>query len=243
MVTFIKKIIDSLELKEHKRMTPLFIILAIISVAALLVSNVVAVKSVALFGWEVDGFPLSVAASFVVFPFTYIISDIFSEIYGYAWSRKISWIAFFANLFMVGIFELVILMPGVDEALSGEMKDVLGSSLGILAASLTAYMCGDLLNDLVFRKMKKIDKKGSNAAFIFRSILSSLCGEILDSLVFLPLLYLAIGGYGTIIRSFWQLMVIVVFQGVLKTCVELVLSPVEVLIVNGVRKYEKKYGC
>ena len=238
MGKIIKLIGKSLELDKHTKMSPLFVVLCVFSVASLLISNIVATKSIGLFGWQVQGFSLSIAASFVVFPFTYIISDLFSEVYGYAWSRKISWLSFFTNLFMVGILELVIIMPGVDEAYSIEFADVLGSSLGVLFASLTAYMCGDLLNDIIFQKMKSQDKTGTDAAFIIRSILSSLCGEIVDSLVFLPLLYLFIGGYGTIIQSGLQLLAIVLIQGVLKTCVELVFCPIEIKIVKLVKRYE-----
>ncbi len=233
-----KRIINSLELSVHRKMSPLFLILSILSVSSLLISNIVATKSIVLFGWSINGLPLSIASSFVVFPFTYITSDIFSEVYGYAWSRKISWVAFFANLFMVGIIELVIAMPGVDSDFSAEFADVLGSSFGVLFASLTAYMCGDLINDLTFRDMKSKDKRGTNIAFIHRSILSSLCGEIIDSLVFLPLLYAFIGGYGTIIQSPFQLFAIIIIQGCLKTFVELVLSPLVACIVNKIKLYE-----
>ena len=239
MKNALEKIYNSLELNIHKKMSPLFLVLATLSVCSLLISNVVATKSIALFDWKVQGFQLSIAASFVVFPFTYIVSDLFSEVYGYAWSRKISWIAFFMNLYMVGIFELVIAMPGVDGAFSEQFQSVLGSSLGILFASLTAFMCGDLLNDLVFQQMKQRDKRKNNLSFVCRSLLSSLCGEIVDSMVFLPLLYLFIGGYGSIIQSFRQLITIVIIQGCLKTLVELVLSPLVVVIVNRVRYYEK----
>ena len=115
-------IIETLELDVHKKMSPLFLILSVLSVSSLLISNVVATKSIILFGWQINGLQLSLAASFIVFPFTYIVSDIFSEVYGYAWSRKISWISFFANLFMVFIFDIVILLPGVDPAFSVEFS-------------------------------------------------------------------------------------------------------------------------
>ena len=233
------KIAESLELNIHRKMSPLFLILSILSVASLMISNVVATKSIALFDWKIGGLSLSLASSFIVFPFTYITSDIFSEVYGYAWSRKISWISFFMNLFMVMIFEIVIAMPGIDPEFSKEFADVLGSSFGVLFASLTAYMCGDLINDIVFRKMKKEDRYNTNVTFVHRSLISSLCGEIIDSMVFLPLLYAFIGGYGTIIQSFTQLMAIVVIQGTLKTLVELVLSPLVVCIVNRIKLYEK----
>ena len=236
-----KKLYKYFELDESKKMSPIFILLSIISVSSLLISNIVATKSIVLFNLMIKGYQLSLAASFIVFPFTYIISDIFSEVYGYAWSRKISWISFFVNLYMVLIIEIVILMPGIDVEFSSKFKDVLGSSFGILFASLSAYMCGDLFNDIVFQELKSSDKQKTNLTFAFRSILSSLCGEIVDSGVFLPLLYFFIGGYGTIIKDFTQLIVIILFQAVFKLILEIVLCPLVIYIVKKIKIYEGKY--
>lgn len=235
----VKKIYASLEIGKKQKMSVVFMLIAILSVVSLLISNVVANKSIELFGWTVAGQKLSIAASFVVFPFTYIASDIFSEVYGYAWSRKISWIALFANIFMILMFKLVTIMPGMDTVTSDAFAVVCDSTPGIVFASLTAFMVGDLFNDLVFAKMKARDKTGKASAFAFRSILSSFCGEIIDCLVFLPLLYLFIHGYGTIITSFYQLLAIIFIQALLKTLVELILCPFSVMIIGKIKKYEE----
>ena len=235
---FIKKVIASLEIGKKEKMSGVFVVVAILSVVSLLISNVVANKNIALFGWSVAGQPLSIAASFVVFPFTYIASDIFSEVYGYAWSRKISWVALFANIFMILIFKLVTAMPGMDSATAAAFKVVCDSTPGIVFASLVAFMVGDLLNDLVFARLKAHDKSGKTTAFAFRSIFSSLCGEIVDCAVFLPLLYYFIGGYGTIITSFLQLATIILIQALLKTLVEVVLCPFSVFVIGKIKAYE-----
>ena len=239
-MTVFKKIFASLELGGQKKMSGVFVLIAILSVVSLLISNVVANKSIMLFGWTVAGQQLSVAASFVVFPFTYIASDLFSEVYGYAWSRKISWIALFANIFMILCFKLVTVMPGIDSVSSEAFKTVCDSTPGIVFASLTAFMAGDLLNDLVFAKMKKADVTGKTSAFAARSILSSLCGEIVDCAVFLPLLYYFIHGYGTIITSGLQLLAIILIQALLKTAVEVILCPLSIWAVGKVKAYEEK---
>lgn len=239
-MSFIKKVFKSLEIGKGEKMSEIFTIVAIISVVSLLISNVVANKSIDLFGWTVAGQRLTIAASFVVFPFTYIASDIFSEVYGYAWSRKISWIALFTNVFMILCFKLVTVMPGIDMATSDAFAVVCDSTPGIVFASLTAFMLGDLLNDLVFAKMKKRDTDGKVSAFAFRSILSSLCGELLDCAVFLPLLYYFIHGYGTIITSVLQLAVIIIIQAMLKTVVEIILFPLSAFLVGKIKKYEEK---
>ena len=239
-MSVIKKIINSLELGKREKMSDVFMIVAILSVVSLLISNVVANKSIMLFGWTVAGQQLSIASSFVVFPFTYIASDIFSEVYGYAWSRKISWIALFANVFMILCFKLVAVMPGMDSATSDAFAIVCDSTPGIVFASLTAFMFGDLLNDLIFAKMKARDSTGKASAFAFRSILSSLCGEIADCLVFLPLLYYFIHGYGTIITSVSQLLTIILIQALLKTFVELILCPLSVFVIGKIKAYEEE---
>ncbi len=238
-MSVIKRIIGSLELGKKEKVSGVFMLVAILSVVSLLISNVVANKSIDLFGWTVAGQKLSIAASFVVFPFTYIASDIFSEVYGYSWSRKISWIALFANIFMILCFKLVTVMPGIDSTTSEAFSVVCGSTPGIVFASLTAFMAGDLLNDLVFAKMKTYDSTGKVSAFAFRSILSSLCGEIVDCLIFLPLLYWFIHGYGTIITSAAQLFTIIMIQALLKTLVELVLFPLSAVIIGKIKAYEK----
>lgn len=235
-----KKIADYLEIGKRKKMSELFTLVAILSVVSLLISNVVANKSIDLFGWTVAGQRLSIAASFVVFPFTYIASDIFSEVYGYAWSRKISWIALFANVFMILCFKLVTAMPGMDSATSEAFAIVCDSTPGIVFASLTAFMAGDFLNDLVFARMKKRDSTGKVSAYAFRSILSSLCGEIVDCTVFLPLLYYFIHGYGTIITSGYQLLLIILIQALLKTAVELILCPLSIVVVRKIKAYEER---
>lgn len=239
-MSIFKKIANYFEIGKGQKKSEVFTVVAIVSVVSLLISNVVANKSIDLFGWTVGGERLTIAASFVVFPFTYIASDIFSEVYGYAWSRKISWIALFANVFMILCFKLVTVMPGIDMATSEAFVVVCDSTPGIVFASLTAFMLGDLLNDFVFAKMKKRDKTGKVSTFAFRSILSSLCGEILDCAVFLPLLYYFIGGYGTIITSVYQLAIIILIQAFLKTAVEIVLCPACTLIVRKIKKYEEK---
>lgn len=241
-MSFFKKIADSLEIGKGKKMSEVFMVIAILSVVSLLISNVVANKSIELFGWTVAGQKLSIAASFVVFPFTYIASDIFSEVYGYAWSRKISWIALFANIFMILCFKLVTVMPAMDSATAAAFAIVCGSTPGIVFASLTAFMIGDLLNDLIFAKLKSKDTKGKISAYAFRSIVSSFFGEIVDCLVFLPLLYFFIDGYGTIITNVYQLLTIILIQALLKTAVELVLFPVSAFAVTRIKKYEEKYA-
>lgn len=215
-----------------------FVIYAVITVVSLLLSNIVVVKNFSFFNIDIGGYGITITSSVIVFPLIYICSDIFSEVYGYTWSRFISWIAFFMNILMAVIFRITIILPGNDPVIADSFSRILGSTFGILAASLIAYMCGDLFNDIIFERMKQRDQKKTVGRFLQRSLVSSLCGEIIDTGVFLPSLFLLTGQFGTTIRSFPQLLAIILIQGVLKVIMELILSPVTILLVHKTRDYE-----
>jgi uncharacterized integral membrane protein (TIGR00697 family) len=158
--------------------------LTVFFVTCMVVSNIATTKQVQL--------PLGIVVTggVLVFPFTYILSDVFSECYGYHWSRVTCYMAFAMNLFAVLVFQLMIALPaapfwGGQDALAM----TLGSVPRILVASLSAYVFGDLMNDKVFRKMKNKHKNELNG-FGIRAVVSSIVGETCDSLVFYPIAFL-----------------------------------------------------
>lgn len=65
----------------------LFSVFTGLSVASLIISNVMAAKIVD-FGW------LQISAATVIFPLSYIFGDILAEVYGYERSRKVIWTGF-----------------------------------------------------------------------------------------------------------------------------------------------------
>ncbi len=210
---------------KNKKVSVLQSVLTTFFVVALLVSNIITAKQVLL------PFDIVMTGAVFVFPITYILSDVFSEIYGYKWSRLTCYLGFAMNLFMVIVFSLVIETPapsfwGNQEA----FQTVLGNTPKILFASLLAFVVGDFVNDRVFKKFK--DKhKDDHKGFGFRAILSSFCGELVDSLIFLPIAF-----FGQMpIESLIQM---TIMQVVIKTGYEIVILPVTTFIVHKVSKFE-----
>jgi uncharacterized integral membrane protein (TIGR00697 family) len=168
----------------------------------MLVSNIIALKMISLG-------PLIVPAAVIIFPFTYILSDIFNEVYGYRATRRTAWYAFGANLLMVGLFKLAILIPGApfwSPEAQKSFEDVLGGTWRILIASLSAYMVGDLVNDIIFRTMKGMhgEKK-----FGLRSVFSSMIGVAIDSVVFITVAFYGTPGFTyAIIPSQWSVKIL-----------------------------------
>src|SRR3546814_21145462 len=81
-----------------------FVVVAVLFVTCLLASNVAAVKLI-----EVGGFVLH--GAIVIFPISYIIGDVLTEVYGYPKTRLVIWLGFLATVFMVPTFPLVGLLP------------------------------------------------------------------------------------------------------------------------------------
>ena len=167
-----------------------------------------------------------------IFPVTYILSDVFSEVYGYRWSRITCYMGFAMNVVMVLAFELAIASPapsywGNQEA----FETVLGSAPRVLVASLSAFVIGDLVNDRVFRRLKS-KHPDDHKKFGIRAIASSFFGEVADSLVFIPIAFLG----QMPIESLVQMLVA---QVVLKTAYEVIILPITTIVVNKVDKYER----
>ena len=212
---------------KKERISFLQVCLTIVFVTAMLISNVITAKQVLLPGG------ITMTGAVFIFPITYILSDVFSEVYGYKWSRITCYFAFSMNLFMVIVFSLVIQTPAPSYWTNQEaFATVLGSTPRVMGASLLAYVIGDLVNDRVFRKMKE---KHSNElkGFGWRAIVSSFFGELCDSLVFLPIAFLGQMPLKT-------LATMTVCQVLIKTGYEVVILPLTTLVVKKANKYEEE---
>ena len=214
-------------MKKLKKVSELQLFLSVLFVTSLLISNVITAKQVLL------PFGITMTGAVFIFPVTYILSDLFSEVYGYRWSRITCYLAFAMNLLMVLLFSLVIVTPAPDYWTNQEaFQTVLGSTPRVLAASLLAFILGDMVNDKVFRRMKE-KHPNELKGFGWRAILSSLAGELVDSLIFLPLAFLGQMPIAT-------LAVMTICQVGIKTGYEVVILPITRLVVKLVSKYENK---
>lgn len=209
-----------------KRISLLQLCLTTLFVVALVISNIITSKQVLL------PFGITMTGAVFIFPITYILSDLFSEVYGYRWSRISCYLAFAANLFAVLVFSLVIATPAPDYWNNQAAYEVvLGNTPRVLAASMLAFLIGDLVNDKVFKRLK--DKHpNDHKGFGFRAILSSFLGELVDSLIFLPLAFLGQMPLAT-------LATMTVCQVLIKTGYEVVILPLTRYVVGIVSKYER----
>ena len=200
----------------------IFLVLCSINITCLLISNILAVKTVNVFG-------LIFTASNMLFPITYILNDVFTEVYGFNKSRFVIWISFFCNLLMVTVFEIGIYLPA-DESfkIQNELVDILGSTPRVLFASFMAFLVGNFANAISLSKIK-VKTKGKYLAF--RTIASTIIGEGLDTLVFVPIVFIGKLDFNNIIK-------LIIDIYVLKVLVEIVLTPLTYKVIEYIKQKE-----
>ena len=199
-----------------------FIILCILNITCLLISNIITIKTVNILG-------LIFTAADVLFPITYILNDVFTEVYGFNKARFVIWASFFSNLLMVTIFQIVIWLPP-DETftIQNELQNILGSTPRILLASFLAFLVGNFANSIVLSKIK-VKTKGQYLGF--RTIISTIIGEGLDTLLFIPIVFV-----GTLeIKDILMLMLDVYL---LKVLIEIILTPLTYKVIDFIKRKE-----
>lgn len=206
------------------------ITLTILFVGALMISNIVSARLFNFFGF-------GMTCAVVVFPITYILSDLFSEVYGYKWSRFTCYLAFGINLLAVGVFYLVTCLPAVIPAQAEAFNTILIGAFSCTMASFIAFVIGDLVNDKIFAKMKEKHKGLNNhKGFAFRAILSSFAGELTDSCIYLPLAFLVFNP----IMSAIDVLLMIVLQVSLKMAYEAAILPLTAFLTKKASAYEYK---
>lgn len=200
-----------------------FMLISAIFITCLITANIIAVKLVDIFG-------LVIPAGVVVFPISYIVGDVLTEVYGYRRARQVIWLGFFCNLIAV----MAILVGGIlppAHFWDGEeaYRRILFYSPRLLLASFLAYLVGEFSNSFVLAKMKILTK----GKWLFsRTIGSTLVGEGLDSLVFVTLAF-----WGTI--PIGSLFLAIITQWLVKSAYEALATPLTYVIVNFLKSKER----
>ena len=206
------------------------VLLTILFVGALLISNVISARLFNLFGF-------GMTCAVIVFPITYILSDLFSEVYGYKWSRLTCYLAFGINLLAVGVFYIASCLPAVIPGQAEAFNNILVGMFSCTMASFIAFIVGDLINDKVFARMKKKHQGLTNhKGFAIRAILSSFAGELVDSCIYLPLAFLVFNP----IMTAKDVLLMIVLQVSIKTLYEAMILPLTTFITKKAAKYEAR---
>jgi len=143
-------------------------------VVVLLVSNLVAQK-VCQIG------PFAVSGAILLFPITYIFGDVFTEVYGFAASRRAIWLGFFGTALLYLMGSLTIALPPAPKWHNQQaFATVFGVIPRILAASLTAFWAGEFANSYTMARLKLLT---DGRMLWTRTIGSTIVGQAVDTTI------------------------------------------------------------
>jgi uncharacterized integral membrane protein (TIGR00697 family) len=204
----------------------LYPIMVGVFVALLLISNIGATKLIS-FG------PIITDGGAFLFPLTYIIGDVLSEVYGLRAARKAIFLGFAMSVLAALTFLVVQISPAADGYENQEaFEAVLGFVPRIVLASICGYLVGQLLNAYVLVKIKELTKE---RRLWLRLIGSTVVGEFADTLVFCTIAF-----YGVITGAdFWNYVLVGYLY---KTLLEVVLLPITYPTIRWVKRREPTYG-
>jgi len=208
--------------KEKIMVSKVFACLMGLYITCLLLSNLIAGKLMAIGN-------ITLPAAVILFPVTYILSDVFTEVYGFKRMRTVIWMGFACSFFAVVIYMITIALPHPDFWGNQEaFKAVLSTTPRVFAASLIGYLFGEFSNSMILSKLKV---KTEGKKLWVRTILSTIVGEAFDTVIFISVSF-----WGTIDTS--VLLKMMLFQYLFKVCYEVIFTPATYAFVKWLKKKE-----
>ena len=192
-----------------------------------LVSNIMAVKVISIFGlFYFD-------AGTITFPFAYMLGDVLTELWGFKTARKVIWMTFFCNIFMVICTQIGVWLPSPDYLAETEKayNHLFSYVPRIVIGSLVGFLLGELSNAWL---MEKIKIKTNGKHLWVRTIGSSAVAYLFDSLPFVLIAFLGI-------VSTHDLLMMIAFQYGVKLLIESVFgTPMAYAVIHALRRYVLK---
>jgi uncharacterized integral membrane protein (TIGR00697 family) len=205
-------------------------------VVILLVSNLVAQKVIMigpasghLFGRSFSLPALYTSGAMVLFPITYIFGDVFTEVYGFAASRRAIWLGFFGTALLYAVGALIIALPAAPEWKNQQAFDtVFGIIPRILAASLISFWAGEFANSYTMARLKLLT---DGRKLWTRTIGSTVVGQAVDTTLVIVLTFAGTYRVQTLVK-------IIVTGYLLKVAYEVIATPVTYMVINWLKRSE-----
>lgn len=214
-------------LKNREELGLSLMIVTALFVTSYLVSNVMAVKVIGLFGlFYFD-------AGTITFPFAYMLGDVLTEIWGFKMAKRVIWTTFLCNIVMVVCTQIGVWLPSPEHLndTAQAYNHIFNYVPRIVIASLTGFLLGELSNAWV---MDRIKRKMNGRKLWVRTIGSSMVGYVFDTL---PFVLIAFWG----VVSTRELLLMMAFQYCSKLLIETTLgTPMAYAAVALVKRTSQK---
>jgi queuosine precursor transporter len=207
--------------RKHYRLLSL---ITSLNITFQLVSDVTAGKLISVFGY-----PVSITVLY--FPVTYIISDILTEVYGYAKARKVLWTTLLCSVLAGIIYQVVaIWTPASIFSQNEAYVKVLQSVPRILLGGWLAVFSGDIANNFTLAKLKVMTE---GKLLWLRTISSTVVGQLVNTAVFYIVALSGILPNSVLVQA-------IVIGWIIKTLVEIIFTPLTYVVVAWLKRVENE---
>ena len=178
--------------EKNRKSTETLTVITGLLVALYLISNMMAVRVIRI------GHLSLFDAGTITFPFTYMLGDALTEIWGFKTAKKTIVLTFICNLLLVVFTALgcVLPYPEYQEEMVKAYNMIFGFVPRIMIASMASFLLGELANAWVLIKIR--EKTGKKYLWV-RTILSSVVGHGLDTGLFVVLAFGGVSPMGEIV--------------------------------------------
>lgn len=179
---------------------------------------------------QIKVFGLCTGAGSIAFPFTYLLSDVITEVYGYKNARVAIWLGllFYAIFLLYGQF--VVHFLSVYSPHADTLTLFLQVNHHIILATVISYLVTESVNAYLVAKLKVFfHGKYIGLRFIF----STFMAYILDELVYAPIAF-----YGMIVHL-KDMLNHIVDSWIFMVSIELLLLPLSIRIAKRIKIIEK----
>lgn len=186
----------------------------------LVVANIIAGKLISIGIWVV---PVAVIA----YPFTFLVTDTISEVYGRRIASRIVWLGFAMNILMVLLIYIGKIIPPAS-FWEGQQayETMLGAVPRIVLASMVAYLISQHHDVLAFHFWRRLTK----GRFLWlRNNASTMVSQGIDTVLFIAIAFVGIIPTNVLLNM-------IVAQYVIKLCIAVVDTPICYVLVGLIRR-------
>ena len=174
-------------------------------------------------------FWLTTDAGTIIFPLTFLLSDMITEVYGYKHARRAIWCGFLFNGVFVAYSFIVTHMPSPSfPTNNAEFDHLLAINMRIIIASAISYLIAEPLNSYIMAKLKiKTEGRYIALRFVASTVFAAAC----DSTIFSCIAF-----YGTMANS--DLRNLIFDMWIIKVAIEILGLAVSIRLANKLKKAE-----
>ena len=182
-------------------------------------------------------YTMSVPAGVMAYPFTFLATDLISELFGRKKAQLVVWVGFAMNIFMLFLMTLNHWLPNAAGVSGGlDLFDgVYQFMVGNVIASMLAYLIAQSVDVRLFHFWKK---KTKGKHLWLRNNASTTVSQLVDSTAILTILYLA-GNLGENINTVGVLIILIINSYLFKFAFALIDTPLMYLGVKLFKPFEE----